>query len=112
LLGAAPIGASRLIHVHTAAARIAGVIVGIAGMLPWMWIVFAMIRRGDEFEQRIHLAALGVAFAAALVLILALEMLRRAQFIGVPDLMGIWIALLVIWVVAMLGAKRYFERPA
>ena len=110
LLGIAPALAARLIDRQTFGARIAGVVIGVGGTLPWMWIVLVMIRRSDEYTRRIHLLALGGAFGAALVLILALEMLRRAGFIDPPDLMLLWLALLVIWFAALMAAKRYFER--
>ena len=112
VLGAGPLVAARLIHQHTLVARIAGVVIGTGAMLPWMWVVFVMIRRADEYARRIHLVALGAAFAAAVVLVVALAMLVRADFIGPPDLMVIWLTLLVIWFVALMGAKVYFERSA
>ena len=112
VFGAGPLVAARLINQHTLVARIAGVVIGAGAMLPWMWVVFVMIRRADEYSRRIHLVALGAAFAAALILVVALAMLVRADFIGPPDLMVVWLTLLAIWFVALMGAKVYFERSA
>ena len=110
LLGASPILAAWLIRQQTLATRIAGVAVGVGGMLPWMWIVAMMIRRGDEYVRRIHLVALSCAFGGTLVLVMALALLRRAHFIGPPDLMVLWLALLIIWIIAFFFARRHYER--
>jgi hypothetical protein len=75
-----------------------------------MWVVFSIIRRGDEFVRRMHLLALGFAFAGALVLLVALNWLVRADFMYPPDLMIVLLVCLVMWFVALLGAKRYYER--
>ena len=110
LLGAAPLMAMRLIDRGTTWARVTAVVVGVGGMLPWMWVVLSIVRRGDEFFRRLHLIALGLAFGGVIVLIVTLDWLVRADFIYPPDLMLVWVGGLVLWLVALLGAKRYFER--
>jgi hypothetical protein len=89
---------------------VAAVVIGTGGMLPWMWVVFAIIRRGDEYVRRLHLIAFGFAFGGAIVLLVTLGWLVRADFINPPDLTFVWAGCLILWLVALLGAKRYFER--
>jgi hypothetical protein len=110
LLGAAPLLALYLIDRETTLARAAAVAVGAGGMLPWMWVIYQMIRRGDEFVRRMHLIAFGFAFGATLVLLVALGWLVRADFMDPPDLIVVWAGCMVLWLVALLGAKSYFER--
>jgi hypothetical protein len=108
--GAAPLVAIQLVDRGTTLARVAAVVLGVGGMLPWMWVVFSIIRRGDEFVRRLHLIAFGFAFGGALVLLVTLGWLVRADFIDPPDLMLVWLGCLVVWFIAIMGAKRYFER--
>jgi hypothetical protein len=110
LAGISPIVATGMIDRRTTLWRIAGVALGVAGMLPWMWIVSVIIRRGDEFVRRMHLIAIAVAATAGLLLLITLDWLVRASFVEPPDLMLIWPALLVFWVLALVGTKRYYER--
>jgi hypothetical protein len=110
LLGVGPIAALRLIEFDTLPARLAGVIVGAGSLVPWLWVVAAMIRRGDEFVRRIHLTAIAWAFAGAMFLVLALHWLVVAGFIAPPDLLLVWFALLVLWFAAIVIVKRRFER--
>jgi hypothetical protein len=110
LLIAAPLMALRLIDRGTTLTRAAAVVVGVAGMLPWMWVVFSIIRHGDEFVRRLHLIALGFAFGGALVLLVALNWLVRAEFMYPPDLMIVLFGCFILWFVALMGVKLYFER--
>jgi hypothetical protein len=110
LLIAAPLMALRLIDRGTTLTRAAAVVVGVAGMLPWMWVVFSIIRHGDEFVRRLHLIALGFAFGGALVLLVALNWLVRAEFMYPPDLMIVLFGCFILWFVAVMGVKLYFER--
>jgi hypothetical protein len=110
VLGAAPILAHDLLERGSLVARVAAVIVGASGVLPWMWVVFTMIRRGDEFVRRMHLVACAFAFAGALIVVSVLDWLVRAGFAPRPDLMILWVGFLILWLVALLVTKRYFER--
>ena len=112
VLGAAPIIAHRLLDRGTAGARIAAVVIGVAGLLPWLAVLFVVVRRGDEFVRRMHLIACSIAFGGALVLVNALDWLVRAHFIEAPDLVLVWFAFLVLWLLALLGTKRHFERSS
>jgi len=48
--------------------RVALVVVGIGGFLPVVFVYAKSIRMQDEFNQRVHLIALSVAFAAVAVI--------------------------------------------
>ena len=110
LLALSPLTGLWLIDRHTPVSRLAGVVVGIGGMVPWIWVLSLIIRRGDEFVRRMHLVAIAVAAAASLVVIITIDWLVRADFIETPDLMFIWTAFLVLWLIALVGTKRYYER--
>lgn len=110
ILGAAPLLARHLVWSGTIFGRMAGVVIGVGGTLPWMWVMFSVIRRGDEFVRRLHLIAFGLAFSGALTLLVTLAWLVRADFIERPDLLLVWVGCLVLWLIAILGAKLYFER--
>jgi hypothetical protein len=110
LMGVAPIAARWCIRHETTPWRAAGVFVGVAGMVPWIWLVSHLIRHGDEFERRMHLVAIAVAAAAGLIFLVTLAWLVDAHFIEPPDLALVWVAMLVLWLIAMLGTKRYYER--
>lgn len=110
LLGVAPFAAQTVISRGTLAARIAGVVLGVGATVPWMWVVFTLIRRGDEFVRRMHLVALAFAFVGASLVILTLSWLVNAEFIAPPDLFVVWFSFMVVWGIAIFGAKRYYER--
>ena len=110
LMGAAPIAARWCIRHETLSWRAAAVVVGVGGMVPWVWLVSFLIRRGDEFVRRMHLVAIAIAAAAGFLLLVTLAWLVDAGFIEPPDLTLVWVAMLVVWLIAMLGAKRYYER--
>ena len=109
-LAVGPIVARMLIHTGSLAGRVGGVAVGVLSMLPWIAVVVAAIRQGDEFTRRMHLIAASITLAGTLVLIAAIDWLHTAHFIAIPDLILIWIAMLFIWAVALFAVKRHFER--
>ena len=99
-----------LLNRETTVARTAGVAIGVVGMLPWMWLMFSMIRAGDEFIRRLFLITFGFAFAGVLLLLMTLGLLVRAHFMKPPDLFLVWVVFVLLWLVALLGTKFYFER--
>jgi hypothetical protein len=103
--------ANRLVSTGAAATRAAGVVVGTLGALPWLLVVAMMIRRSDEFAQRIHLIAIAIAAAAGLVMLIAIGWLVRAELMWPPDFAVVWLAAMVLWVAAMFGTRRFFEGP-
>lgn len=110
VLGAGPIVARMLIEGGSIGGRVAGVAAGVASIVPWMAVVMNAIRHGDEFTRRTHLIAASIALAATVLLVSAIHWLERARFIAAPDLMLIWVAVLLIWALAVAAVKRHFER--
>ena len=110
VLVVAPLVALRLIEHESVIERAAAVVLGIGGFLPWAWVLVTIIRRGDEFTRRLHLVASAFAFGGAVLLTATLAWLARAGFIPYPDLTLLWGGFMLVWVVALAGAKYYFER--
>jgi hypothetical protein len=110
LMGVTPVAAHWCIKHETTFWRAAGVIIGVAGMVPWLWLISVVIRRGDEFVRRMHLVAIALAAGASLLVLIALDWLGRADFIEPPDLMLVWPAMLVLWLIALVATGRYYQR--
>ena len=109
-LGAAPVVARHLVEQETAIVRAAGVAIGVLGFVPWLAMLFVVIRNSDEYFRRLHLIAIAIAATYGLLMMIAVEWLVRASFIEPPDFTFLWVSWLVVWVIALLGTKRYFER--
>jgi hypothetical protein len=90
-------------------ARLALVAIGIGGFLPVVFVYAKSIRLQDEFNQRLHLVALGVAFAALGVLSYSVDLLHQAHFIGQPGSGGLWALMLVVWFVTMMLVPRFYR---
>ena len=110
VLGVAPIAANWLIGRETTIARAAGVAIGVVGFVPWLALVFFAVRNADEYFRRIHLIAIAIAATYGLLMLIAVGWLVRAWFIEPPDFTLLSVSWLVVWLVALLGTKRYFER--
>jgi hypothetical protein len=114
-LGCAAVGpliALQLIHTHSPAGRVGGVVVGTAAWVPLIAVVTIIIRASDEFVRRIHLASLALAFASALLLLSLLAWLVEARFMRAPELKVLWLAFAVLWMIWLLVVKYHFERQA
>jgi hypothetical protein len=109
VLGGAPILASEFVERAALGWRMAGVAVGIAGFIPWLLMIFVIVKRGDEFVRRLHLIAIAWAAAFGLILLIAVGWLVRASFIDTPDFTFLWLACLVGWSVSLFITKRHFE---
>ena len=111
LLGLSPMLALWMIDRGAMGWRIAAVVVGAGGALPWMWVLYRIVRQGDEFVRRMHLIAIAFAAAATLAVLMTMDWLQRAEIIDSPNMALVWPGCLVIWLVALVGTKRHFERP-
>src|SRR5436190_16814270 len=111
ILGISPLIALRMIDQGTTPWRVAGAVVGAVGAMPWIFVVYRIVKQGDEFIRRMHLIAIAIASAASLILLMTIDWLQRAEFIDTPNMMLIWPACLVIWLIALTLTKRHFERP-
>jgi hypothetical protein len=108
----APFAAAALIETGSFGGRIAGVVVGMGGWAPLAAVITAIVRAGDEFERRIHLAALALSFASALVLLALLDWLARARFIWPPPLRMVWLAFAVLWLAWIVVVKQHYAGRA
>jgi hypothetical protein len=75
-------------------------------------VVLRIIRSGDEYQRRLHLAAAAVAFVATLLLLLPLSWLVEAGFVESPSLQLLWVSSMLVWGASLLVVKRRFERPS
>lgn len=109
---AGPYIAERLIQSETIAGRVAGLIVGAAWWVPYFFVLVGIIRRGDEFTQRIHLVAASLAFAETLLVLSAAAWLSSAHFISPPAFEVVWLVCAALWAVTLIVVKqRYEARP-
>jgi hypothetical protein len=90
-------------------ARAALVVLGIGGFLPVVFVYVKSIRMQDEFNQRIHLVALGVSFAVLSVVSYSVDLLHQAGFIPQPSSSGLWALMIVVWFVTMLITPRFYR---
>jgi hypothetical protein len=76
----------------------------------FLWQLVKSIRDADEFERRIHLEALAVAFPLTLLLLTTLALLQRAVVLQFEDwsYAHVWIYLPVFYLAGLtLARKRY-----
>ncbi len=91
-------------------ARIAGVALGMLGFISWQLTVFLLVRKRDEFTQRLYLIGSAVAFAVTGFFIISCDLLQRAGFIDYVSLMNIWIVMMGSWAVAVAATEWYYCR--
>jgi hypothetical protein len=89
--------------------RVALVAIGIGGFLPVVFVYAKSIRLQDEFNQRVHLIALGIAFAIVGVLSYSVDLLHQASFIRQPSSNGLWAVMMVVWWLAIVIIPRLYR---
>lgn len=82
---------------------------GVLGFVPLIWVLARMILAEDEFARRIHFYALGLAFAATGLVVVAAEYLRRAEFIDYVTLPTILFAMVVAWWLSIMFTTWYYR---
>lgn len=90
--------------------RIGCVLMAVLGFLSWPASVLKMIRMQSEFERRIHLVALAIAFVADALFFFTANMLQLAGFLDYLTLQTIWLVMSFTWFAAMLGTSWYYHR--
>jgi len=112
LLGATYAIASTMLNQSRASVgfRAAAVIVGVIGFVLWQLATAKVILTRDEFTRRIHLIALALAFAVAVLCIFTGDLLQRAGFVHSIPLTTIWLVVFAIWCFALIGAGWYYRR--
>ncbi len=91
-------------------ARASGVALGMIGFISWQLTVFLLVRKRDEFTQRLYLIASAVAFAVTGFFIISCDLLQRAGFIDYVSLMNIWMVMIGSWAVAVAATEWYYCR--
>lgn len=76
----------------------------------FLWQVVRGVRAADEFERRIHLEALAVAFPLAMLLLTTLALMQRAVELKFEDwsYAHIWIYLPVFYLLGLTLARRRY----
>jgi hypothetical protein len=103
--------ATRALHTHpsSVALRIALVIVGVGGFLPWLLSVGRLIMAQDEFSLRVHLVAIALTCATTAVLLLTGDYLQTSGFVGYVPLQHLWMAMGVLWWLWIMIASWYYR---
>jgi hypothetical protein len=89
--------------------RIGAVLLAVLGFLTWPASLAKLIRMQSEFERRIHLVALGIAFIADALFIFTSNMLQLAGFLDWLSLQTIWLVMFFTWFAAVLGTSWYYR---
>jgi hypothetical protein len=108
--GLAPLAAMSLLHLGTPAARLAAVVIGTLGWVPYLVVLVSIVRAGDEYQRRLHLAAAAGAFGSSLFVLTTLAWVVEAGFARQPSLQVLWVVFAVLWVVSLFVVKWRFER--
>lgn len=89
--------------------RVGSVLMAVLGFLTWPASLAKLIRVQGEFERRIHLVALAIAFVADVLFIFTANMLQLAGFIDYLTLHTIWLVMFLTWFAALLGTSWYYR---
>jgi len=76
----------------------------------FLWAAIRSIRSADEFERRIHLEALAVAFPLATLLLTTLALMERAVALKFEDwsYAHVWIYLPIFYLGGLMLARRRY----
>ena len=89
--------------------RILAVLVGVAGVLPWIWMAARAMVKQDEFTQRIHFVAVAWAFAVTGVFVYATDLSTKAHLVDYVSYTTIWLVMVVTWWLSILLTARYYR---
>ena len=92
------------------AVRVAIALLPIPLFIVFLWQIIRGVRSADEFERRVHLEALAVAYPLAMVLLMTLALLQRAVVLKFEDwsYAHVWIYLPIFYFAGLaLARKRY-----
>ena len=90
--------------------RVGCVLMAVLGFLSWPVSVAKLIRMLGEFERRIHLVALAIAFFVDVLFIFTVNMLQLAGFIDWISIQTILLVMGLTWFAATLGTSWYYNR--
>lgn len=92
------------------AVRVAVALLPIPFFAAFLWRAIAHIREADEFERRIHLEALAVAYPLVMLLLMTLGLLERAIKLNFQDwsYLHVWYFLPIFYLAGLaLARQRY-----
>ncbi len=105
-------GARMLLKDSTAptGVRVAIALAPIPAFAAFLWLVIKGVRSADEFERRIHLEALAVAYPLAMLLLMVLALLQRAIELKFEDwsYAHVWYYLPVFYLFGLWLARRRY----
>lgn len=90
--------------------RVAAALFPIPFFAAFLWRAITHIRGADEFERRIHLEALAVAYPLAMLLLMTLGLLERAIKLNFQDwsYLHVWYFLPIFYLAGLaLARQRY-----
>lgn len=74
--------------------------------LPFSLLLLAvyvrLVRQSDEFQKKIFLESLAIAFPAAMILGMTVEYLQKAGFATWVDVGRLWPVMMLLWVPALI----------
>lgn len=90
--------------------RVAIALAPIPAFAGFLWLVIKGVRSADEFERRIHLEALAVAYPLAMLLLMILALLQRAIQLKFEDwsYAHVWYYLPLFYFVGLWLARRRY----
>jgi hypothetical protein len=95
---------------HATWLRVTIALIPIPFFAGFLWQVVRGVRSADEFERRIHLEALAVAYPLAMVLLMTLGLLQRAVVLKFEDwsYLHVWIYLPIFYLLGLTLARRRY----
>jgi len=90
--------------------RVAVALAPIPFFTAFLWRSIRVVRGLDEFERRIHLEALAVAFPLAMVLLMTLALMQRAVELKFEDwsYAHVWVYLPIFYILGLALARRRY----
>lgn len=93
------------------AARVAVALLPIPFFAAALWKFIGFLRAADEFERRIHLEALAVAFPLTMLLLMILALMQRAVTLKFEDwsYAHVWYYLPIFYLGGLALARRRYQ---
>jgi len=90
------------------------VLVALFPLLPtfgYIWSVVRMLRQVDELQRRIQLEAIGFAFAATVIVAMAVDLLTQARIVPAVHWgwCGLWCVMALLWALGHVIAYRRYR---
>jgi hypothetical protein len=81
----------------------------------FLWFIVAelrWLRTLDEFQQRVVLESLAIAFPGAILLAVTIDALQKGGFVSGWSVGEVWPYMALLWVPALLYTHRRYDRGA